>query len=1121
MPKKSNETTTRFRVDITELKAGIREANRQISLANSEFKKASAGMEKWSEDADGLSAKLQQLKDVTKQYENILEMLQKQYDKVASEEGEASKGAIDLKVKINNLEATIKNNQASMTKYEAKLSDIQKQSDITASGTDELGKELKEAGNEAKNSSDGFTVAKGALADLVADGIREAIGALKEFTKDVDTANTNFRAQTGLSAAEAKQFNKEMQEIYKNGYGESLNEVADSMAKVKQQTNETDPTKIKELTENAMAFTDVFGGDFNENLRGANALIINMGLSGEQAFDYIAKAAQNGLDRSGELTDNLAEYAQLFGQAGFSAEEMFAILDNGLDSGAYNLDKVNDFVKEFGNSLADGRIEENLSNFSEETQNLFWQWKTGKASTKDVFYSVINDLDQATNKQEALTLASTVWSALGEDNAMKVIQSLNDVNGTFEDVEGTMNEVKDIKYSDVTSQIKSLGRTIQTDVFMPLAQKALPAAKDFVGYVSNNLDDLIPLAEGLGIAMGSIFVVNKVVAFGKALTALTNPVGLIVTGFGLLTGALIATNIEQDAYLEKTYGITEEQQKLVDEIDETTESYKNMKKSMDDSVESVTSQYAHLEQLKEELAGIVDENGKVKSGYEERASFIVGQLSESLGMEISLTDGVIEKYNELIGSIEEVMQKKKAEAMLNATKSGYEEAIQKQTEAYKEYNDVLKEVKKERKELDKAEEEYSKKKKSYDELLEGGGITLSQYTSMIVNARKEVEAQQETYDKLNKKLEESSEAYTGYCDTITNYEELYGAVISANAAETENAMIRIQNSFINAENGTKTSLQNQVENAKEMYDSMKAALAEKAPGVTQQMVNDAKTMVDMATAELNKFEQNGMLAGIKGGEGFASGLSSKEEDVKRESGKLTNSANLTLNNLNSAFIGERKGEEYGAGIASKDGKTKKSGEKVAKSAKDGLESVDAKEAGTNFASGFADAMKSKYSITSVFEAAWNLGRKALSALTESLDEHSPSEESYKSGENFVFGFRNAVADKYKEAVSVVKKMAKESMEPISDMQIGIPEAKRKVSQNMNMGTGRQTISAGGWYQQGEEFLAGIMELVNRKNEMAPTFIVQIGNKEFDNYIIKKSEDGLARKMIGKNRAKGV
>ena len=99
---------------------------------------------------------------------------------------------------------------------------------------------------------------------------------------------------------------------------------------------------------------------------------------------------------------------------------MFAILENGLDAGAYNLDKVNDYVKEFGNSLADGRIGDNIDYFSDGTKKLFEEWKNGKASTSDVFYSVINDLSEMENQQQALTIASEVWSSLGEDNAMPV-----------------------------------------------------------------------------------------------------------------------------------------------------------------------------------------------------------------------------------------------------------------------------------------------------------------------------------------------------------------------------------------------------------------------------------------------------------------------------------------------------------------------------------------------------------------------------------------------------------------------------------------------------------------------------------------------------------------------------
>ena len=272
-------------------------------------------------------------------------------------------------------------------------------------------------------------------------------------------------------------YGKTMQEIYKEGYGDSIQDIADAMAMVKQYTNETNPEKIRELAEGAMALQDVFDMDLSESIRGADALMDNMGLSASEAFDYIAKGAQNGLDKSGELTDNLAEYSSLWAQAEFSAEEMFTILQNGLDSGAYNLDKVNDYVKEFGVSMSDGRIEENLKSFSKETQNLFYAWQDGKVAMKDVFQSVITDLASMENQQEALTIASNTWSALGEDNAMKVITSLNKVNGAYKNVKGSMESIKSIKYDSVTNQWKELGRTFQTDVMTPVLKKFLPAAQ--------------------------------------------------------------------------------------------------------------------------------------------------------------------------------------------------------------------------------------------------------------------------------------------------------------------------------------------------------------------------------------------------------------------------------------------------------------------------------------------------------------------------------------------------------------------------------------------------------------------------------------------------------------------
>ena len=307
----------------------------------------------------------------------------------------------DWETKLNTAEAQVIKASSAVNKNAAYLKEAAQSTDQCAKSINEFGKEVKEA---EKVTIDFSTVLKSNLANsLVNLGKYAVVNAVKSVTS-LETAQRQLQASTGATAGEMQQYKSVMEDLHNNNYGDDINDVAQSMALVKQYTGELDPSKLESMTENGIAMRDVFDMDLSETIRGVDALVKNMGLTSDEAFDLMAKGAQNGLDKSGELSDNIAEYSQLWGQAGFSAQEMFAILDNGLDSGAYNLDKVNDFVKEFTISLADGRIEENLNSFSSGTQSLFYQWKSGKATAKDVFYSVIQDLNSATNQQEPLHL---------------------------------------------------------------------------------------------------------------------------------------------------------------------------------------------------------------------------------------------------------------------------------------------------------------------------------------------------------------------------------------------------------------------------------------------------------------------------------------------------------------------------------------------------------------------------------------------------------------------------------------------------------------------------------------------------------------------------------------------
>ena len=465
-------------------------------------------------------SKLQQaksaLEELEKSSDTTEEALKEQQEQVEGLEKIVSKGeetyqragnrVNDWKKQLNNAEAQTIRATKALNENDTYLKEAEKSWDRCAKSIDEFG---NKADDTVEKLTEIRTILKANITNTAVEIGKDAFTSAIQGTLELEEAQNRLQASTGATAEETKAYKEEMQEVYSAGYGDSIRDVADTMALVKQYTNETDPSKLKEMTESAMALDETFGIDLSDSIRGADALMDNMGLTAEQAFDYIAKGAQNGLDKSGELTDNLAEYSQLWGQAGFSAEEMFSILQNGLDSGAYNLDKVNDFVKEFGNSLADGRIEKNINSFSGNTKILFEQWKNGEASTKQVFQSVISDLANMENKQQALTIASNTWSALGEDNAMKVITSLNKANNAYKDVSGTMQEIKSIQYDSVAKQWKTLGRTFQIDVMTPMLEKFLPTAKKGMEVLKDNIGAVTVLAKAAAPVIAGMFVVKK------------------------------------------------------------------------------------------------------------------------------------------------------------------------------------------------------------------------------------------------------------------------------------------------------------------------------------------------------------------------------------------------------------------------------------------------------------------------------------------------------------------------------------------------------------------------------------------------------------------------------------
>jgi phage-related minor tail protein len=1071
--KMADESTTKIKMDISDLKRSMTEARRQIRLANAEFKASSAGMDNWAKSADGLSAKMNQLRSTLSAEKSILNDLNKQYELTVQSQGKNSKGAQELLIKIKNQEAAINKTKAALEKYGRMMNELEKESSQAANGADDmrsayeklsdtiskqesdlqslkskyssivleqgktsdeaqklaneisqlsgelaqnkskmsnaanaaddLDKSLDKAGDAAENSSDGFTIMKGAIADLVADGIKGAITALKEFATESDQAYNKFQAQTGASSEEMQGFKKEMDDLYNNAYGESLEDVGDKMAYIKQVTGETDPSKIKELAENAMTLEDTFGSDFNETLRGVQNLMTHFGLSAEEAFDLFAKGSQEGLDYTDELGDNVAEYGGNFKQAGYSAQEYFQLLANGTKNGAYNLDKVNDSINEVKNRLGDGTIGKNISMFSKDTETAFKAWESGKGTMKDVIDSIVNDINGCTDEQKALNMAATAFGTMGEDANLKVIKSLTTTGDTFKNVKGTMEEVKDVRYDDIGTQFTEIGRKLQTEFLQPLAQKALPGIKSFVQYVITNMNSIVPVVAAVGTALGTMFVASKVLSFIQTLQKAAIMFGLVSTATNVATGSTLAFNAAMLAnpitlavagIAALTAGIvgyvvkTKLSTKSVDENTQATNNLISKQKELNSTLkESNKTRQSNITSAQEEgaqadiyfdrlnkLIGVEKKSSAQKAlikDYVEKLNAIMPDLNLKYDEEKDKLNQSTQAIKNNISAQKEMILAKAAQANLQTIASDMVKVETQQGELIKQntknetaYTAAQEKTRKAREAYIKSGyNQYSQEYHNYIKALQNEGEKREAYektSAAVEKNEKKLKSLNSEYDKTEK--------YAQSKINSAEIEKSLSAITEKMKAKGKEIPKAISDGIKSGQYQVPTTIAG-MENLIKFDKLAKQAKVDgvKIPKSLAEGISSGKVSAQDAVnrlKEATKFDNSKTVADAKNAgikipkslrEGILSGKTSAEEAGK-ELAKAVSKGQKD-GSKDSKSNGQKSGKDYSSGVNSQAGKSKKSGQNVGKSGTTGMKNggknskKTGQSAGKNYASG--------------------------------------------------------------------------------------------------------------------------------------------------------------------------
>lgn len=405
-------------------------------------------------------------------------------------------------------------------------------SKLVQKGVDEINKKVKSIDFKKMGSS---------LTQSVTLPLAVAGGAVVKMTADAGSAQGRLQAQLGLTKKEAESLKGVAEDVFVNGWGDSMQDVTDSIAKVKQNMGDLDGKELQSVTEGALMLRDVFEADVNESTRAASALVKNFGIDGTQALDMITVAYQKGGDYSGELLDTITEYAPQFDNMGISAEAMFDILLTGAKNGAWNMDKVGDAVKEFHIRAQDGSkgTKEGFEAIGLDAEEMGAKIAVGGEEGEKAFMATIAALaameDPVARNQAGVALFGTQWEDLNE----KVVTSMANSKGALGDFEGATGEagkaVQDNFGTQLTSTMRDLGVALQPigEILIDMLSKAVPYIQSFAQWLQN----LSPTTQTVIVVLGILAAIlgPLLIAFGALLPVL----GALAVAFGTTVGGVL------------------------------------------------------------------------------------------------------------------------------------------------------------------------------------------------------------------------------------------------------------------------------------------------------------------------------------------------------------------------------------------------------------------------------------------------------------------------------------------------------------------------------------------------------------------------------------------------------
>ena len=695
--------TTKYKLDISEFKAGITEANKQIKLANAEFKAATAGMDDWSKSSDGLQAKIKQLNSTLDAQKSKLAAYRGQLEASEKAYAENAKRAEELKKQLADLAAKgIEKTSAEYKQYEKQLASVEREMTANQNAADnlrvtilnqeaavasterEIGNYSDELKNLDKNSEEaGEGLDK--LAKRITTGVAVAITALGAAAvatgkKLWDMANETAKAgdeidkqsqKLGVSAenyqklsyamercgADVDDFKKGAANISKSlaSVADGADESATAIGQLGVSLKKTDGTMRSTedvLLDTIAALADM--DDETERNAAANEIF-------GKSYQELAPLLNSGADGIRELMDEAEQYGMVMSDDAVKASAAFE------DS----LTKLKGTLGGIKNNLGAALLTP-LTTLVDGFSDLAAGVDGSEQKISDGINGIVETITKIVPKATEAITKLALELAKPENVEMLLEAGVTMVGAIIDGVVQALPQLVDTALTAVGTLLSHI-----------------PGLQALGDWVKEHKDIVIAAAGAWLTFKAAIAISNVVTTVTTAVSALTGAISAQMAALKGATAAQTAANVAMAAapyvaLAAEIAAVTLELKYYYDSLFDVSSEVKNLQEKQRDLFREIDSgkstREQELDQLQEKVNRYEELRTKMNktAGEELELKELAGKLQDAFGDKIQVVNSLTGEYNDLTKSVEAFIQSEMRAAKMAAYKdkiTEFEKAI--------------------------------------------------------------------------------------------------------------------------------------------------------------------------------------------------------------------------------------------------------------------------------------------------------------------------------------------------------------------------------------------------------------------------------------------------------------